>query len=91
MDDYKEKMQECAFYAVRVVKGELGEKWLADSFLELCEMAECKGDREKMHIVAQDVSIKSIHALDGYQLRQLDRLLDNCITTGHDEQRGRRR
>ena len=91
MEDYRKKLQECASYGVKVIKGELGEKWLADSFAGLCELAECKGNREKMHIVAQDVAIRSIHALDSYQLKQLDRLLDNCVTNGQAEGRGLRR
>lgn len=91
MEDYREKMQECADYAIKVIKGELGEKWLTDSFMELCELAGCRGEKEKMHIVAQDVAIKSIHALSSYQLKQLDRLLENTITNGQNEQRGVRR
>ena len=85
MEDYRGKMQECADYAIKVIKGELGEKWLADSFAELCEMAECKGNKERMHIVAQDVAIRSIHALSSYQLKQLDRLLENFITNNQQE------
>lgn len=91
MDDYRKKVQECASYGVKVIKGELGERWLADSFAELCELAGCGGEKERMHIVAQDVAIRSIHALSSYQLKQLDRLLDNFITNGQSEQRGMRR
>lgn len=91
MDEYREKMKECSSYAIKVVKGELGERWLTDSFMELCELAGCRGEKEKMHIVAQDVAIKSIHALSSYQLKQLDRLLENTITNGQSEQRGRAR
>lgn len=91
MDEYREKMKECSSYAIKVVKGELGEKWMADSFAELCEMAGCNNDREKMHIVAQDVAIRSIHALDSCQLKQLDVLLDNIITNGQEERLGRGR
>lgn len=91
MDDYRKKMQECASYGVKVIKGELGERWLADSFAELCELAGCRGEKERMHIVAQDVAIRSIHALSSYQLKQLDNLLENCITNGQAEGRGWRR
>ena len=91
MEDYRGKMQECADYAIKVIKGELGEKWLTDSFMELCQLAGCKGEREKMHIVAQDVAIRSIHALDRFQLKQLDGLLDNIITNGQEERLGRGR
>ena len=90
MEECNRKMQECADYAIKVVKGELGEKWLSDSFAELCDMAKCSNDREKMHIVAQAVAIRAIHALDKYQLTQPDMLLDSCIDNGHDDRRGLR-